>query len=530
MAARVIDRKQDQFIRKENFHLWIALKHHRTHKNKPLDFRQHEYAKRIYADKNPYIVVIKSTQCGLTEYLLSRAMSKAIMGQSVFYVLPTYTLVNRFVRNRIDKSIKHTRYYKTLEAVAREEDSKRAESMTLKDIGAGNIAFVGSNSTAAFVEYPADELIIDELDECDQDNIVMAWERLSASEHQTQVKVANPTIEGFGIDQEYSGTDQKEWFVKHTCGKYIKLDWFKHFVRKEGNNLYSIQDAQWDWESGRDLYGICHYCHKPIENRRAEGIWVPKKESRSSGYRVTKLFSGNVSIVELMKRFNDGLANDTKLQRFYNADLGQAFTAEGAKITESMILGCAGDHAQGAADGLNIIGIDVGSFYNYVIATIIPDNKIKVIKIGKEKETQQIINIMNEYNVRAGIIDGLPETREARKIANSRPLMFLCYFGNVKNDMTDFAHKTVTVQRTPALDAVKESILTKAIVYPHNISGEREYIEHMTASVRRLNTDRKSRGGVSFYEWVEGSRADHYFLATGYCLIARRLISLIAKR
>ena len=522
--------KLDCYLHKNNFLLWIALKHHKTHKHKPLDFANHQYLKQIYSDNSDYIIIVKSTQCGITEYLIVRAMAKAINGQSIFYVLPTYTLVNRFVRNRIDKSILNTPYYHGLSKIAKEEDSRRSESMTLKDIGLGNVAFVGSNSTAGFTEYPADEIIIDEMDECDQDNIKMAWERLSASEFMTQIKVANPTIEGYGIDAEYAKTNQMEWFIKHDCGNWIKLDWFKHIVKEIDNGRYMIRDQEWEWDSGRDIYPICDKCNKPIVDRKQPGWWVAKTANNNHGYRVTKLFSGNVSIVQMLDRFQDGLVKDIALQRFYNADLGQAFTASGTKITRKMIEDCVGDYSPGPEDGLCLAGIDVGTFYNYVIKKIMPGGTLKTLAIGKVRDTEEMINVLREYKISAGIIDAGPETREAKKIISKFKLLFGCYFGNVKSDKIDFQGKTVTVQRTPALDAVKESLLTNTIIYPKNILGDQEFINQMTASVRVYNPERKVLGSAGAYEWTEGSKADHYMLATAYCLIARRLVILLQKR
>jgi hypothetical protein len=80
------------------------------------------------------------------------------------------------------------------------------------------------------------------------------------------------------------------------------------------------------------------------------------------------------------------------------------------------------------------------------------------------------------------------------------------------------------------LDAVKEAIVIKNIIYPANIGGEQEFIAQMTASTRVFNKDRKQFGKVGVYEWVEGSKADHYFLATAYCLIAKRLLILLKDR
>jgi hypothetical protein len=236
----------------------------------------------------------------------------------------------------------------------------------------------------------------------------------------------------------------------------------------------------------------------------------------------------------MLEHFRKGLVDDEEKQRFYNADLGKAYTAEGAKISEKMILECREEYQPGPEKGVVLAGIDIGTFYNAVIKMILPDGRLKTLKIYKTRETEQLLNILIEYGVKVLVIDGAYDTREAKRIAaklrQQGVIAFLCYFGSVKKDTIDIIGGMITVQRTPALDAVKEAIVIKNIIYPANIGGEQEFIAQMTASTRVFNKDRKQFGKVGVYEWVEGSKADHYFLATAYCLIAKRLLILLKDR
>lgn len=512
-----------------NFIPWLACKHHRTHHGHNLEFRTHKYQVQIFHDKNPYIVFIKSTQNGISEWALVRAIGHAIQGMRVFYVLPTLPVVGRYVKERYDKSVRETAYYRGLvKAIKEQKDSKYSDSMSLKDIGDGTIAFVNSMSRKGFVEFPADEVITDELDECDQDNIKMAWERMSHSNYRWQVKISNPTYQGMGIDEEYADTDKMEWHVVCPGGHRVRIDWFKHIVQELDDGRYAVRDQDWTWNSKQDIRPICDQCGRPIDNR-GDGLWIPTGSSRKRGYRITKLFSSTVSYVELLDRFNDGLKNDSALQRFYNADLGEAFTAQGSQITTGMLEGCVGSHRPGVEAGTIVAGVDVGSDYNYLIAKLLPEG-LRVLKVGKEQDTDQLINTLREYGVAVVVVDGMPETREARKISRAVRLGMLCYFGNVKGDSINPASGIITVQRTPAIDAVKEAIQTKAIQLPCNIMGDKEFVDQMTASVRVYNADKKIGGQTGAYEWVEGNKADHYLLATSYLLIARRLVVLLNRK
>lgn len=518
----------DYLQRKNNYMLWLALKHHKTHKNSYLDFTNHSYLKAIYADHAKYIIIAKSTQCGVTEYLILRSICKAIQGKSIFYVLPTYQLVTRFVRNRIDKTINNTDYYLRLEKAAKEIDEhRRSESMTLKDIGNGAIAYVGSNSTAGFTEFPADEVIIDELDECDQKNIEMAWERLSHSDERTQIKVANPTIEGFGINKEFIETNQMEWHIKHDCNKWISFDWFKQAVEEVQEGTYIIRDKEWEWNSNRDIYLICQHCGKSM-NRKQEGLWIPKyKDKLKHGYGISKLFSGTVNIVEIMERFNKGLRDDTVLQRVYNADLGKAFTARGAKIIIDMLNQCCGNLRNGThQNAFGLCGIDVGNVLNIVIGYLMPSGQLLVSNIIElPVDINELIRILNEYKIFITVIDALPEKNFVNQLKLKYKNVFSCYYAETKKEPVDES-RNIIIDRTATLDTVKESLMTKNIILPSNAASIPNFYNQMTSSTRIFDSKRNKGNGA--YVWVE-TGPDHYFHAMNLFIQARRLISAIMK-
>jgi len=510
--------KFERALKKDNFILWLAIKHHKTHKNEYLDFKSHPYSRGILLDKSPYQVDKKSTQSGHTEIAMLRQIGKAAQGLRVFCVWPTDTLLIQFVQERLNKSLLHTPYYQTL---VKTNDKKSADSMHMKDIGDGNMYLVTSNTQTAFTSYPADMVDIEEMAECDPQNIKMARERLDHSKYRLQYKRGNPKFVGMDIDAEFNETDQKEWGIKCECGEWIFFDWFKHIVRKIDKGQYELIDQEWDINSGRDIYPICHNCGRAVD-RKSKGLWVPTYPGRiKSGRHTSKLFAGTSSLYDIYDTFNDALKDDQKMQRFFNADLGLAYTAEGSKISLEMLLECIQDYAPGKEKGLCIAGVDVGKFYHYIIMKLLPDGTFKTLLINKTMDTDALISTLREYNVKVGVIDALPETREARKIVNQFKLFFLCYFGNTKSDTTDLAKKIITVQRTPALDAVKEAVLTKAVLLPYNTKSNKEFLEHMTVSVRALNEKRR------VYEWVAGGLPDHYFLAMAYCLMAKRLILLL---
>jgi hypothetical protein len=519
-----------EHLKTKHLALYLAIFQHRTHRGEKIDFINHKYMKQLFLDESDELCCIKSTQCGGSEFLLIKMFEKCMQGRNVFYVLPTDDLVGRFVRNRLESTISYTPFYKGLTKERKGEDKRLVESVRLRDLANGTVAFVGSQSVRPFSEFPADDLIIDELDFCNQNNIMLGWERLSASQHKQQIKIGNPTIENFGIDAEYAKSKQYEWHIKCECGANIKLDFFKHILKKVNENDYLIIDKEYDASNNRDINCICDLCGRIID-RKGPGSWIPANPySNYSGYRFSKLFSGTVSIREMVDRFNEGLANSTKLQRFYNADLGQAFTAEGAKINRAMLDACIDNYVMPEySGGPCVAGIDVGAMFHIRISKVIDRETIQAVYIGSVKNPEDVLELLKKYNVKAGVIDGMPETRISKDLCTKYPGLYRCYYSPSaeKHDSIDYKLKTINVDRTAALDNVKENIILKKIKLPMTAASLPEYYDHMMASTRVF--DEQAAGGEGRYTWVEGSKADHLFHAESYGLIAKRLLLMLAR-
>jgi hypothetical protein len=510
-------KKEIDYLMIERPTVAIALCHHRTHKNARISLKNYPYLTDIYLDQSDHIVIEKSTQCGLSEFLIVFMISEGMIGRSTFYVLPTEVIRSRFIKNRVDKSIAYTPFYKKL--IADGSSAKVGSgSVSLKNIGKAAIAFVGSNSAAGFTEFPADTLIIDEYDRCDQENLPMAWERLSAAQHKKVIEISNPTIENYGIDIPFAKSDRKQWNLKcDHCGKWIIPDFFKHIVLNVGEQNWLLRDRKWTKELKRDIYLICD-CGKPID-RFKDGSWVPTIKSNISGRHINKLFSTNVTIQDLIDRFEKGLVNDTDMQRFYNGDLGLPYTAEGAKISKKMLDNCIQDYLMpSTTDRHCTMGVDVGSMLHVVIYEILPTGG-RAVYIGSVKNPGDIIRLYHQYNVKVGVIDGLPEQRLSDNLVAALPGMYKCFYSrDAKKSAVDYKKKIITVDRTSSMDAVKESIILKQKILPKNAASLSEYYDHMQAPVRIFDENKQR------YIWAEGSKADHLFHAEVYASVARRLI------
>jgi hypothetical protein len=408
----------------------------------------------------------------------------------------------------------------------RSNPGKAVESASMKQFGKGTLIYMGSNSP--IISYPAENFIIDEFDDCNQENIIMLPERQSrySMEERSGIKVSNPSYQGLYIDKEFKNSDQKEWYIEcSSCGKHIHPDFLKHVLRQIDDVDWVIRDLDYDPTSGKDIQPICDKCGKPFD-RFAPGEWVEFQKHFISGYRISKMFSTAVTIREVAERFAEGLVNETKMQRVYNADFGMAYTAKGAKIDEQMLLDCVKEGFRmqsGLKDGVSVMGIDVGSVLNVIIFKIINKEKMAAVYIGIDHELEDLVELWRRYRVKCAVIDGLPEGRLSKKLCRTFPGAFRWFHANEQKDRVNADDKIIHANRTQMLDEVKEFCLTKRIVLPENAPNVPEFFRQMTASTRVYNEKREC------YEWVEGSEPDHYMFSTAFGILARKILVMVGK-
>jgi phage terminase large subunit GpA-like protein len=243
----------------ENPILFNALTYHRTHKNEFLDFGAYPYLWQIYADGARSLGIMKATQCGASEYAVVRDFALAMQGFNVFHVLPTDKILSRYVKERFDKSLLFTPEY---------AKQVKASAVTLKQIGAGTVAFVGSNSMANFTEFPTDDAIIDENDQCDQNNLKMVDDRLANSKRRSTYIVGNPTITDFGIYAKYKQSKQYQWYIRcPRCGEWAHPEFLTHGVERVVENVWTYRDRAWQPTDVRAPY-MFHACGAPIDRKQ----------------------------------------------------------------------------------------------------------------------------------------------------------------------------------------------------------------------------------------------------------------------
>ncbi len=543
-ATRTETQRDRKRLAKESHRLEFALLHHRNTRGQPLHFVARPYLWAIYRDRARERVFKKAVQCGVSELLIVDALAAASRGLQCLYVMPTQEKRDAFVANRVSRVIRATPFYRGLVR----SGSGCANSAGLKHFGKGVIRFVGSNVESEFIEFPADLVIVDEVDRCSQENLPLVRDRLAASEHKLAAWASTPTLVGAGIAKLFDATDAKEWFVRcDACGERQPLDFFKNVVRQTADDEYELLDREWVEKnaclSGQtcptsptrptspgerrspDLRVFCIRCGQPID-RLAQGEWVARHpDCGVSGYHISQLFVPTCSVRELWDDWQAALQNDFERQRFYNSLLGEPYTAEGSGLSRADILACCGDYAMPHRAAGATMGVDVGEWFHVRISDHPEPGVRRAVFIGRVREVGELDLLLARYDVRCCVVDAQPEAHLVREWQKRHPpgRIWRCVYtdDDVRELRKDHREGIVRAARTPSLDAATEDILSRRNALPRNAAtlDGGDFVAQMTAPVRTLVTGPQ---GAQRYVWTKPA-ADHYRHADNYDALATRL-------
>jgi len=529
-----------------------ARHNHRTHKGLALDLGSRWFAELV-SDTAPHQVHQKSVQCGESELLILREIAAAAAGLHVFHVVPTFGIRNRFVQERVNRSILHTDRYQELQ-VASFGDT---DNLTLKNIGPGSVYWVSADTPKSFVEIVADLAVVDEVDQCDQRNLAMLYDRLSGERSVgATLFVGNPSHAEYGISDRYERSDRREWQVRcRQCGRWQPLDWFANVVSvlrdAEGNEQnYELRDTEWAADAavreGRDLRMYCCECAAPLdrhENDRSACRWHAKYPRRPvHGYHVSKLFTHQTSLAELYAKFTESLDDPWKFQVFMNSDLGLPYSPPGSALTEEILRTCVRDYQmpQSVGDRACTMGVDVGKLMDVRISDTPAPGVRRAVFIGRVKSFDALTALMRRYHVRRCVVDAEPEVRATIEWANSfgtgrrrrvwRADLFDQYTPRdlPKSDPKDDDDGLLRLDRTQLLDMATRDYLRAQSWLPRNALGllRGKWVAQMCAPKRVLAT---AADGTQSYRWV-ASGDDHHRFADAFDAYASRGLGITMPR
>jgi hypothetical protein len=162
------------------------------------------------------------------------------------------------------------------------------------------------------------------------------------------------------------------------------------------------------------------------------------------------------------------------------------------------------------------MGVDVASVrsLNVRISEHVTHDTKKALWIGEVEDFDELALLMDRFQVKMAAIDHLPEGRLARAFQQRFPgrVYIVNYATEGQHDVlkVDEQQARASLRRTEAFDATVERVRRQRNLLPLNIPEG--YVAHMTANVRRVESDQFGRKRVT---WVN-TRPDDYFQAEVY--------------
>lgn len=503
-----------------------------------MNFAAFPHIRDLYDNLAETLVLQGSVQCFKSEFAVVDHLAMAHSGLSVFFVVPKHDMKVSYVQNRINKCVQTVPKYKEIVG------DGFFDSVLLKSFGKGTIKYVGSNVKADFTEFPADAIVVEEVDQCNAENVNYALDRIRASPYQFKRYLGNPSEPNRGINKYFMQSDQREWHVPcFGCGRLIKTDWFNTVVRtvkdSQGEVIdYALRDTEWERGCGRDVNMICTHCDGRLLRESRKGKWIPTNlDGEFTGYHISMLDSLINDISGMWSRFQQATIDAVLLKQFYNSDLGLPFAAAGNKITTGLLDNCrienydftlnedSGHRAEDRHPGPCSMGVDVGSAFDVRISYVTPRSRIAMF-MGKVRHLDDLYDLIERYNVQVAVIDAEPEATLAEEFQNDADIpVWRCKYRPSEGAGSSMSLKEndmlINIDRTAALDKSFLALKRKKNKLPDNYSKilDGEYESEMCMPVREAIETGK---GVRRFIWTKGK--DHQRHADTYDMLAAELM------
>ncbi len=282
----------------------------------PITFRQHKFLVVPYMEESRRLVVKKCSQIGYSTLAIIKSFHLAKYKKAnVIYTLPSKSIVRDFVLPKVMPLIESN---PVLAGMIGQNDN-----ISLKSVGDRFIYFRSSWEPSSAIAISSHVLINDEVDRSNQQSLSTYRTRLDAAlldrpDLGWHWKFSNPSIEGYGVDEEYQKSDQKHWMTKCSrCNNWQTMSF------PESINIKTKEF-------------ICVKCEGVLSNDdRRNGQWVKKYLGRDvSGYWINQLMAPWISAAKIL----EDSQGDQSI--FYNFTLGQAYTSKDIQITREAITKC----------------------------------------------------------------------------------------------------------------------------------------------------------------------------------------------
>jgi hypothetical protein len=468
----------------------------------------------LYQDNHSHVVIQKSAQVGVSEYLVNAALFAAdtLLGKrgNALYVMPTQGQMDDFSQARVDKAIRESPHLtRRLHPAPPQRGVGRLQ---LKRIGDGYVYFRGADSRRQLSAVDADAVLLDEFDLMKPDVLELASKRLASSRQPLMRVASTPRLPEAGINELFLQSDQRHYYLQcSACGLRQRLTWEEN-VDQEG---FAVVCAR-------------HRCRDPLDLLEP-GSWIAQAPGNSDlhGYHISRLYSPRADLRRMVAASQSAALHG--LQEFYNSDLGEPYVPPGGQITLDVLDRCRRPYRMPGVAEKTYMGIDVGSKLHVVIRERVSQTESRAVFIDTAT-FQDLQGLMTRYGVLRCVIDGLPEQFGALQFASSdHAKVWLAYYDRNTGDHqwdpgSGGKSNVVHVNRTAALDELFQQFIGQRWQLPddarHAGGGDAplgHYYRQVLALKKRISQD-AARSWVARYS--DDGKPDHYAHAEVYALLA----------
>ncbi len=480
----------------------------RTIRGLPFSFDGHEYLRELYEEHHPYVVIEKAAQMGASEFAVSKALHVCLSrpGVCVIVFFPTDQDVRDFSRHRVAPALDDLR----ASGLLPERAGGRAatDNVGLREIGQSALYFRGMQSGIRMKSIPADMLIFDELDEAPPEFKPLARERLSHSPLKWTLELSTPTLPDYGIDVEFQRSDRRHWHVACGCPDGVVLEHaFPECLARRRDGTVQL---------------VCPTCGQaPLDPGRGRWIAHAPERGERRGYHLSQLFSTAIAPREVLEEYEA----TRNIAEFHNSKLGIPYAGDRMPLNRADLLRLLGEHELGAApDGPCTMGVDQGNQLHAVVCCGTPARR-RILALQVLDSFDEVGALIERYDVRQCVIDGLPNQHSARALAKAwAGRVHLAYYSEGKREEPELRarRETVVTDRTEALDRMVAAVKAAEVVLPARLNPVVEsFIRQLCAIAKVLQEDERTGRQVARYI---RTGPDHFAHALAYeCLAAERL-------
>lgn len=507
---------------------------------KPFTFKDHEFQIEIIRDTRSRISVRKCSQVGLSELMVQKtlALAATMKHTRAIFTQPTRDNAAKFSKDRMDSAIEESPFYSSMVKAANNSASQ-------KKIGSFVLYITGSFGANSAISVPAEILINDEVDFSNDAVLGKLSSRLRHAElvdergHRgMRLKFSTPTVNGYGIDQDFELGHQAYYMAKCThCNKWVLPDFFKDFYipgcDEEIANLRrtDIENPRYLFEKSDILCPKCRCSLQPALNDPSRREWVAKKpDVWEHSYQVypwdAPKYNPPAAIIRQLGEYP--LISD-----FYNfvigipySDAENSFNVEQAyrdRISDLVIWEYPANVARSVR---TVMGMDVGKMCHLSVGLAI-GKELHVVyaetlrNTRESPATEQVQKRIDHFKCKKMCIDAGPDITLVNTLVNSRDQVTAVVYVRNISGLLPYDLKgegeVVNADRTKTLKELLARHNNGEIRYPSKPSVKEEIFKHLATTKKIRDT---SADGQLVERFVKTSPEDHWVHSLNYLNLA----------